>query len=521
MKKYLILPVALLLATNAVAETITPQQEQEFYRKAYDLIKSYAKTSQIKDDQTADQFKDLFESPEIKICNDLMSLSFKPTLSVNEYIESLRTAEDVQVEISDVKKDSEISDDDGLLRLTLSFLKRISFISSCNSLFDSRDFFGQDYNLAMTIVYDPATGECKISELNANGPMQKFPSDYRVLVKNDERDNNLDINGKYIEFRSGQKVLRPKDIVYYRGAKVDLRDVEDQCDHKVYAHYNDNSWRVRLNGGFSVTGFNKLGKSEGIDVSKNSDMSFGLDFGYVFPSTSHLRFGIFAGVGISSNSIDMSMTSKDNFKIRTNQDVDGQAYTRIYAGLGNKPLNLHQNMSATDVTVPVYLDMEYEFNSIFSVYADAGLKFSFPMSYKIDIANSSLTISGEYEAYKGPDGKDLVIDKYINNFGTHTETNYFKPNEETVEALMAIDAILGAGFRVNLTKSLAVDAGVQYQIGTKSWNATSFSNNYSTIFSYKLGSGLNDGEDKANLINKAESLCHNALKVNISLIYKF
>ncbi|MDE6278395.1 MAG: hypothetical protein K2M05_00315 [Paramuribaculum sp.] len=521
MKKYLIVPVALLLATTAAAQNITPQQEREFYRKAYDVIKSYARFSHIKDDddQAATQFSDLFESPNIKICNDLMSLSYEPTLSVIEYIDLLRNADMVKVGVRDVKKEGEIIEDDGFLKLKLSFFKNISFVSPCNSFFDSRDFFGEDYHLEMTLVYDPATGDCKISELNSYGPMLKFPKDFRVLVKNDDRDKNLDINGKYIEFQMEQKVLGPKDQLYYRGAKVEERPFEGDCDNKVYAYYNDKSWRVRLNGGFSVSGFNKLGDSDGIDVSKNSDMSFGLDFGYIFPTTSHLRFGVFAGVGISSNSLDMSTTPKgDELKLNCDkgdeQDVDGDKYTRVYEGTSGA-LNIHQNMSATDVTVPIYLDMEYEFNSIFSVYADAGLKFSLPMSHTINIENSALKTSGIYNIkgfeYNGPDGKPLVIDKYINNFGTYTDSDYLKPDEEAASAKTAIDAILGAGFRVNLTKSLAVDAGVQYQIGTNSWTSNSTS-----IFSYTL-----EGGDKVNLMSKAKSLSHSALKVNISLIYKF
>lgn len=519
MKKYLILPVAFLFATTAVAQTFTPQTERDFYRKAYDVINSYAKVAAISDDQTATQFYDLFESPNIKICNDLMSLSYEPTLSVSEYIKLLRSADMVTVGVRDVKKDGEITEDGGLLKLTLTFFKNISFVSPCDSYFDSRDFFGKDYSLSMTLVYNPSTGDCKISKLNSYGQVLNFPSDYRVLVKKDERDNNLDIKGNYVNFLMGQKVLRPTEQLSYRGAKVQEKDIDDACDHKVYAFYNDKSWRVRFNGGFSVAGFNKLGVSSGIDVSKNSDMSVGLDFGYVFPTTSHLRFGVFAGVGISSNSLDMSMTiTGDGLKLACDkeQDIDGQQYTRIYGD----SLKVQQNMSATDIAVPVYLDMEYEFNSIFSVYADAGVKFSLPMSHTTKVENSALMISGSYgDYYKDPAGQPLVIDKYINDFGLHENKDYLKPNEEVAIAKTTIDAILGAGIRVNLTKSLAVDAGVQYQVGTNSWT----SNGSASIFDYTLGrnAGGNGGEDKVNLMSKAKSLSHSALKVNVSLIYKF
>lgn len=527
MKKYIIILVALLSATSAMAQEITPKQERDFYRKAYDLVRNYAKVSQISDDRTATQFYDLFESPHLRIANDLMSLSNKPDLSVSEYIDLLRKADMVTVGLSDVKKYGDIIEEDGLLKLELSFSKNISFVSPCNSFFDSRDFFGKDYNMGMTIVYDPATDECKISELKFYEPKLKFPKDYRVLVKYDSRDNNLDINGKYVNFLMDQKVLRPSDQLYYRGAKVQEKDIEGQCDHKVYAQYNDKSWRVRLNGGFAVMGSEKLGKkSDYITVDKKSDMSFGLDLGYVFPTTSHLRFGVFTGVCCSINDFNLKMEHKGELNLKKcDQDVDGQTYNRIYEGT-DSVIRISQEMNSKNFTVPLYLDLEYEFNSIFSVYADAGIRISMPLNNKTTVSNKALKISGAYETYNAPNGNTLIINQYINNFGTHEESNYLQTDNDAAETKLSIDGILGIGARVNLTKSLAIDAGIQYQLGLgDKWKMTSTDNK--SIFRYELHDNknstdpLNDGIDYVNLMKEVESLKLSALKVNISLIYKF
>lgn len=511
MKKFIIISVALLLASTAMAQTITPRQEREIYNKAYDLVKTYAKVSQLGDDRTATQFYDLFESPNIRICNDLMSLSNKPDLSVSEYVNLLGQADMVSVELKNVNKVNDIYEDDGLLKLTLTFLKSISFVSPCNSFFDSHDFFGKDYSLQMTIVYNPADGECKISELRPVGERLVFPSDYRVLMKYDSRDDNLDINGKYFKFLKDQKVLRPSDRLYYRGAKVQEKDMEGQCDHKVYALYNDKSWRVRLNGGFAVGKFNQFDQPNDVSATDKMEMSFGLDVGYVFPTTSHLRFGVFAGLGASTNSLELSMTKNE---VRTNNltDVDGDTYNRIYQGVGSD-MTITQTLNATNISVPVYMDMEYEFNSIFSAYVDAGIKLALKGG-TADVTNTPLTISGEYKQYKDPAGNPLVIDQYINNFGSKGN-NYLQPG---IESSMAIDALVGIGARVNITKSIAVDAGIQYLAGiTDSWKSTIGPD----IFRYEHHdiSDLNGGTDYANLCGG--NIKHSALKVNISLIYKF
>ncbi len=508
--------VAFLMAT-AVTAQVSPRMQRDFNLKAYEVIKTYAKASQLSDLRDKTQFFDLFESPEVRICNDLMGLNYEPALSVSKYVELLGEADMVTVNLKNVKKEDEIVEEDGRLVMSLSFLKHISFLSPCNTLFDSHDFFGRDYHILMTLVYDPESDECRIRELNSYGAMPKFPADYRVLVQTDERDNNLDINGKYFKFLLGQKILRPTDQIYYRGARVKEKDMKDQCDHKVFATYNDKSWRVRLNGGFSVAGSNKFGNSEGIDANKYGETSFGLDFGYIFPTTSHLRFGVFAGVGLSLNNIDLSIAWKDGTIIDCKQDVDKDTYDRKY-----KDIAVKQKMSATDVAVPVYVDMEYEFNSIFSVYADAGIKLSLPMSHDIKIENSKFTVSG---IYTDPDSKldNLEIVGDINDFGIYNENSEHKleSHEDGLSAKTAIDAIFGFGARVNVTKTIAIDAGIQYQMGgSNSWTG----NSKSDIFSYELGKVENYGNggvDRVNLMNKVESLKHSALKANISLIFKF
>lgn len=528
MKKIIILMVASLLAT-AVGAQVSPDKQRDFNRKAYEVIKTYAKASQLSDYRDKAQFFELFESPDIKICNDLMGMSYEPALTVEKYAELLGDADMVNVSLKDVKKEDEIVDENGRLVMSLSFLKRMSFLSPCNTLFDSYDFFGRDYHILMTLVYDPETDECKIRELNSYGAMPVFPKDYRVLVQTDKRDNNLDINGKYFSFLLGQKLLRPDDKIFYRGARVKEKDMKDQCDHKVFATYNDKSWRVRLNGGFAVRAFDKLGSQTGsneVKVDKGGDFSFGVDFGYIFPTTSHLRFGIFAGVGMSSNSFKLATDGIKNYSFDANdkQDIDGDEYKRYY-----NTGTITQKMKSNDLAVPVYVDMEYEFNSIFSVYVDAGLRFLLPMSHDVEIENSSYNTYGVYSKYG-----DLIIYNDINNFGENEE-NTLMPYEVGLSTKTTLNGIFGLGARVNVTKTIAIDAGIQYQLSGKSWSAEE-----NKIFNYEIDwdkisadntSGvdntlrvddtLNIGEDQVNLLNNAGSLKHDLLKVNVSLIFKF
>ena len=501
MKKYIFILIASVLATTVTAQRITPQEEREFYQKAYDIINVYAQSANVDDDRNVMRFMDLFESKDLNIFNDLMSLSYDATLSVENYIQLLHEADMVNVVVKNVQKLGEITDDGKAWQLQLAFEKSISFVSKCNTLFDSQEFFGHDYRLLATLSLDKSSGECRIVGLDADGAVEPFPKDYRVLCKVDERDNNLDINGTYVKFVMDQKLLRPGEKLSYRGAPVDVVDMPNQCDHKVVANYSDKSWRVRVGGSFAVSGFNKLDGGQDITTTNDSEMGFGLDFGYVFPSKSHLRIGLFAGVGLSMNNLTMEMDKKDHSTTGV-VDIDGDTYERMYIV---KKGNISQELKATDIAIPVYFDFEYEFNSIVSAYADLGLKAQMS-SGKMTTNIDSYTTSGKYTDY----GSELIIENISElGFGERT-SNDAEYDENGASTSMAIDALLGLGLRININKSFAFDAGIQYQIGGKSWKS-----NEGDIFSYS------GDKDKVNLLRKAGGISHNALKVGASLIFKF
>lgn len=500
MKKYIFILIASVLATASMGQKITPQEEREFYQKAYDVINIYAQSANVDDDRNVMRFTDLFESQDLQICNDLMSLSYDYTLSVANYVKLLREADMVNVVVKNVQKLGNITDDGNSWQLQLAFEKSISFVSKCNTLFDSQEFFGHDYRLLATLSLDKSSGECRIIGLDADGAVEPFPKDYRVLCKVDERDNNLDINGTYVKFVMDQKLLRPGERLSYRGAPVDVVDMPNQCDHKVVANYSDKSWRVRLGGSYALSGFNKLDGGQDITTSNDGEMGFGIDIGYVFPSKSHLRVGVFAGAGLSINNLTMEMAGGE-YTTHVTEDIDGDDYQRIYNVSSS---GIKQELKATDITIPIYLDFEYEFNSIFSGFADLGLKAQMS-SGKMTTNVANYKTSGLYNRYD-----NLVIENIPElGFGNRTN-NDMEYDEDGATTGMTIDALLGLGLRININKSIAFDAGIQYIMGGKSWKS-----NQGDIFSY-----FGD-KDKVNLLRKTGGISHNALKVGASLIFKF
>lgn len=517
MKKIAFVLVASMMATVAMAQTITPQEERELYQKAYSVINEYAQNASVEDESMQYHFKNLFSSTDMQICNDLMSLSYKPTLSVEDYVRILSEARTVKVSVRNLTK-KQIIDAGENWQLPVTIEKSISFVNSCGTYFDSREFFGSDYKLQAVIVMEKGGGRCYIGSLTADGQQLTFPEDYKVLVKNDPRDEKLDINGRLVSFNLyDQVLLAPGAKIKYLGSDVAEESVDgENCDTKINVNYRDKHWRVRPNFAYSFTDFNKIeGVPTSVSISQSAEMSFGLDLGYVFPSTGRLQIGLFTGVQFSKNDLKMAVSHGEFASTNDNDDEDGDSYTRYYS-IGSQGIS--QEMTATDIAIPLYLDLEYRIYSSVSVYSDLGMKFQ----------TSTGKFSGQTDAYEtwgkyGEKYNNLVIRNNtenkvnLNGFGTHP-SGELTIDDIDVAKSMAMDAIFSLGVRFNLGASFAIDAGVQYQLGlTNSWKS---SNKSADIAHYKIENGV--GSDKFyNILRNSDGVKHNAIKLVASLIYKF
>lgn len=521
MKKYMIALIASLMATTLHAQTITAQQEQVFYAKAYDLIVKYGESAAMTKDDAKNRytFQKLFRNSEISIFNDLMGLApseKNPTLSVFRYIQTMKNAKSAEVVIKNLRKGT-ITDQDSVWVMDVKFDKSLVVSNMNYTLFDSREFFGQDYCLVATLSLNKVTGECYITDLKADGNPLIFPENYRVLQRKevDKRDNNLFINRERVKFNNyGQYVLRESDRVYYNKREVRLERVEGDDDPKFEANYQDKSWRIRPSFALSPK-FYSMDDNSSLSEDKNNETSFGVDFGYVFRSGSKLHTGIFAGIGLSNSNLNLSATTIAEETVSVPQDVDGDSYDRHYQVWGANGFS--QTMKVSELMIPVYVDLEYAFTSFLSAYADLGIRMQIT-SNKADDMTLMVDNLETWGVYKGYD--NLVIRNGNGTGGLRPESERVDLNGFGLNCPVSIDDIglnsstsmdllAGLGVRVNINSSFAVDAGVQYITGGNGRKADG-----TNIFSYENG-------DKANLFRKTGGIKHSALRFGASVIYKF
>ena len=531
MKKYFFSIVALMMAMSVTAQTMTIHQKREFYRKVNTLFNDYAQSASLSDESEEYTFRKLFINNELEVGNDLMSLSREPLITVDEYVGLIQKAKRVNVTVRNIRKDGPIEDNDDVWTLPIAFEKAISY-SNCGTLFSSYDYFGEYYRLRAVVSLNKGTGECYISELLLDPKYTplKFPENFTVLERTLEdenkrnymRDNRLTINGRDVRWNLyGQVMLRPGDKIKYNNYEVDREVItEGKCGGtKIHAKYSDHRYRIRPNVGFALSGFNKLSDAgENITTSNNGEIGFGVDIGYVLPSTGKLDIGFFIGVGISLNKLKMTMEPGSEEILNCTADEDGESYTRHYEIKGN---GITQELKATDIAIPIYADFEYKITPQFSAYADLGLKIQTSSGKWSATADNYET----YGIYEGYGNIPLIIkgDVNLNGFGDWSNKS-FVIDETGWNSKMTFGVLAGLGVRMNITKSFAIDAGIQYVMGGKSWDG----GNGKSAFSYTLPDNYEKMSkeekaqgDKVNLLNKTGGIKRNAIRVAASVIYKF
>lgn len=538
MKKCILMIVASLMAIPSKAQTISVEEERGFYQKVYALFTEYAQSASLSDEAEQYTFRKLFANGEMLICNDLMSLDHSEKLSVDEYISILQDAKRVKVVVRNIKKDGAVEDAGDAWVVPIAFEKSMSY-SKSGTLFSSFDYFGKYYRLRAELSLNKTTGECYISKLEADPQHEwlPFPKEFRVLERtreddnkrNYKRDSKLTINGQEINWNLyGQIILQADDKVKYNNSLVELDTITASKGGgtKIRANYNDKAFRVRANVGYSLSDFNTLAdiKDANISISDDKEMSFGVDFGYVFPSTSKFYFGIFTGLNMSSSNFTMNRKPTGEEEtigvgMDESKDEDGDSYERRYTISGD---GVSQKLKATNLTIPLYGDFEYQMTPLLSVYADLGVKFQLSSgtwsAYIDDYETSGFYKDyGNVEIKGGLEGKDMNL----NGFG-EWKGGDMEVDEEGMEKSMSIHALAGLGLRFNLNKSFAFDAGVQYMTSGKSWKM----NGSKGIFDYERPVRATTPEEKAkgdkvNLMRQTSGLKNGAFRVTASLIYKF
>ena len=536
------------------AQTMPMSEEHKFNLQVFYAMNNLNEYSEIYDDDSADDFVRMFKEEAI-IYNDLLGLSTADKLTVKEYASILKSkAQEVDVTYKNISKDSIYRTSDGEWQMVVTFDKEISYFNKCGIYFSSSSYYKSDHKMKATFAWDAKNQKVKIVALDGsmNGARKPLGDEFFVLradiisnksQKKTSEESKAPQAGETFDPRLAHVTINNTDSIeldstynqaiiassiestkfkYKNDADVRVKAIPvDDAECNIYKlKFSPTRWRIKA--------YTELAIGETYNVEMESDMfeisskgqEYGLEFGYICPSSAKTKFGIFLGAGLSESELTFGVGEMSYSYTSENgaADIDGDDYTRYY-----KISNMAQTITFKDVFVPFYFNFDRRFGKYFSMYLDLGAKAYFNLEADASDFTAKYTTYGKYEKY---DNLTLDYRSGINGFtnnGVLGAENLIQPTLELEP--FSLDAFGRLGFRIALAKWLLLDCSAGYQMNvienmtlSEKTMQTNMRHDDNAIVKYLASS---DTEYVSNLLDYAKSAKRQGIKLNIGLMFKF
>lgn len=454
----ILLILMLLIPATVMAVVPTHTQERRAKLAALRQIEEYETCANLINDEAVENFKFIFVNDSINIYNDLLGLSQKDSLSVDEYIDLLENQKGVLVSLANIQGDKIIDDGDYWL-VPITFEKLVQYNTPCGAIISSQDYYdGQAFNMVALVEVNKYTYEGHIRSLkgSVNSDRSRLSPGFAVVNKTDARDLDVKNNGKQMRFNKfDQAFVQSPYNFSYSDDDVKMKVISggnDECQTFTF-EYRPTRWRIKPNVNITIGDAITLDNASELEYS-SSAMSFGVDVGYIIPSRNKFKIGIFSGLGISTASLDMSKAGLQyNYNASSDADMDGDTYIRYY-----ELSNLKESIKLSHVTIPVYVDFDYRISRKFSIFANLGFKAYINAGSKVSDLSGDIYSYGIYPQYQ-----NLVVNEsWLNDFGDSS----FGIDGQSKKSLFrgfSADFLGGIGVRLNVFGPLAIDVAFMYQ----------------------------------------------------------
>ncbi|MDE6489757.1 MAG: outer membrane beta-barrel protein [Muribaculaceae bacterium] len=248
--------------------------------------------------------------------------------------------------------------------------------------------------------------------------------------------------------------------------------------------------------------------------AESSGNDYGVDFGYCFLRHGQFSMGANIGIGISTYSITMSMSDVTySYQAGAEADMDGDSYIRHYDIAG-----LHQKLTDTYLSVPLYVDLRYSFSRRIAAYAIVGVTTGIHISGDTKSFEGQFESWGVYPSY----GNLAIAEPWLNEFGS-AHIGKDRLNEPECNHVIA-GILAGAGIDIWLTGPLSVNAGVVYRSGINNIfkeNANPINTGHATASTAPVTYTVASGQTARTLTDGLTKSKPSHLALNLGLTFRF
>lgn len=383
MKKLLLVALFALIVSWTYAQKPTNTQSRQMNLLAIELIDRYESNSTLWDKYAKTRFPKLFESKDTEIFCDLFHNAdyCYRQIPVDKYVSFIEETgcRINRVQLSNIKK-QDVWYADGRWYYSLTFDKDIVYWDSNGVLFPvGVDDNGNDtrtiFKMVMTLVFDSELENAYIHSISSQNPDALDKTDKLIIVQKSEdkyqrieqmvTSNNLPL--RYNSFDQASvpslQFRHPNEDVLIGWTSI----CEEESYDLIKLKYSSRSMRFRLRNEIAPIMYSIVENSNKYK-GRSFGYSIGLDLGATFRLGKKTKCGFYAGAAFTVSNFTANVNNINDYAISFS-DSNGKKVERVY-----NIDRISQKAKFTDLTIPVYFNVESKVNQKINLVFDIGAK---------------------------------------------------------------------------------------------------------------------------------------------------
>lgn len=404
MRKLVLVVFLTLTAYLTNAQKPTNAQVRQMNLMAIELLDRYELNSALWDKQAKSRFPRMFESRETEIFCDLYHNVdyYGNQISVDKYISFIEDTNSKidKVQLSNIKK-KDIWSNDGKWYYSLTFDKLIIYWDGNGVLFpmgvdDNGDDAQEIFNLEMTLVFDANLEKASIHSLvSPNADAYERVAKAIIVQKCDDKNQKFEQEVtsdrhplRYNSFDqavvSSYNFKHPDEDVWIEHSLICQDDAYDLIQLK----YNVSTLRLKLRNEIAPMMYSMVNNPN--DYRRKSfGYSIGVDLGTTFRLGQKTKGGLFVGAALTMSKFTAYTEGVGDYTLCFTGD-NGKMVERSYS-----IDEISQKASFTDLTIPIYFNLESKLTRSMSLIFDLGTKVYVSINQKCDDAVAVGRVNGE------------------------------------------------------------------------------------------------------------------------------
>ncbi|MBR4996045.1 MAG: hypothetical protein IKY82_08290 [Alistipes sp.] len=483
-----ILAVLVVLLPSLVdAQTLTNRERRHINMRLMNLINQYEMGAAAYDDNTRYQFLDLYKDNGVQIYSDLLDYEPAQKVSVEDYVNSLLTKQNLSIEMKDVERQEYTWKDDAWHTI-VKFRKSLIYNDENNILFSSKEQYNTDYFISLDCVYDSETDRCYINSIEGSLPdsVELMPRKFTIINHNSEMDDKLIYDGEPIKYNSfNQAFIADKNLL--KPWRQDVRIKADtlakaQSYALVNVRYKRTPWRVKPRYAMTMGQAFEVSSPVNFKTLESSASEYGLDLG-VAVSGRAVSFGLYAGAAMSTSNI--SFAAGDYRYSYATTDSKGVEYARVY-----EITSATESIKYSDLVVPAYLSFDIRLFKLMTLGFSAGAKLYLNGDVTVTPYHMSGRVYGSYSSEKVTSDASERFESFDQDY-----TKLLYPNSYTRNTT-DLSVMGGVSLNINLFKEAIYLYGkYSYEMGltdvhVSDENMLYGSSVYPMVYSARLNSNI-------------------------------